>query len=130
MALKLTVKAFETLKQSVSDLKDQKVIFIDAGSVATGFTNLIVDMAVSRGGVTREQAYKNIHMFNAKGLVLKDRKDLFAYNKTFMHENVPGVKTPLDGVKAFKTTTIIGVSVCSGLITKAQISHAASHFPI
>ena len=75
-------------------------------------------MAVSRGGITREQAFKNIHMFDAKGLVHKDRKDLFEFNKPYMHENVPGVKTPLDGVKAFKATTIIGVSGCPGLITK------------
>jgi malate dehydrogenase (oxaloacetate-decarboxylating)/malate dehydrogenase (oxaloacetate-decarboxylating)(NADP+) len=104
--------------KGVPDLKDQKVIFIGAGSAATGIANLIVDMAVSRGGITREQAFKNIHMFDAKGLVHKDRKDLFDFNKPFMHENVPGVKTPLDGVKKFKATAIIGVSGCPGLITK------------
>ena len=75
-------------------------------------------MAVSRGGITREQAYKNIHMFDAKDLVHEDRQDLFEFNKPYMHENVPGVKTPLDDVKTFKAATIICVSGCPGLITK------------
>jgi malate dehydrogenase (oxaloacetate-decarboxylating)/malate dehydrogenase (oxaloacetate-decarboxylating)(NADP+) len=110
--------ASATFIEGVPDLKNQKIIFIGAGSAATGIANLVVDMVVSRGGITREQAEKNIHMFDAKGLVHADRKDLFPFNKPYMHANNPKVKTPLDGVKEFKATTIVGVSGCPGLITK------------
>ena len=102
--------------KGVPDLKNQKIVFIGAGSAGTGIANLIVDMAVSRGGITREEAYKNILMFDAKGLVHKGRTDLFDFNKPYMHDLPPC--NVLEGVKKYKATCIIGVSGCPGLITK------------
>ena len=103
--------------EGVPDLKDQKIIFIGAGSAATGIANLIVDMTVSRGGITAEEARKNIFMFDAKGMVHAGRKDLFEFNKPYMH-NIEPMSTVLEAVKKLKATTIIGVSGCPGLITE------------
>nr|AAA87407.1 AP65-2 adhesin [Trichomonas vaginalis]AAA92714.1 hydrogenosomal malic enzyme subunit A proprotein [Trichomonas vaginalis]prf//2210351A malate dehydrogenase:SUBUNIT=A [Trichomonas vaginalis] len=118
--------ASATHMEGVPDLKNQKIIFIGAGSAATGIANLIVDMAVSRGGITKEQAYKNIIMFDHKGMVHAGRKDLYDFNKPYMH-NMEVYGSVLEGVKKFKATSVIGVSGVPGLITKEIVQAACAN---
>jgi malate dehydrogenase (oxaloacetate-decarboxylating)/malate dehydrogenase (oxaloacetate-decarboxylating)(NADP+) len=101
----------------VPALADQKILFIGAGSAATGIANLIVDMAVSQSGKPRAELEKNIVMFDHKGIVYAGRDDLFPFNKPYMH-NIQPLPSVLDAVRSFKITAIIGVSGCPGLITK------------
>ena len=104
--------------KGVNPLKDQKFIFIGAGSAATGIANLIVDIAQTQSGLPREQLNKNILMFDAKGLVDADRTDLFDFNKPFMHKGIKKYASVLEAVKEWGATAVIGVSGCPGLITK------------
>jgi malate dehydrogenase (oxaloacetate-decarboxylating)/malate dehydrogenase (oxaloacetate-decarboxylating)(NADP+) len=103
--------------QGVPPLAQQKVLFIGAGSAATGIGSLIVDMANSQSGIAKEELRKNVVMFDAKGMVTAARKDLFDFNKPFMHD-VPPQASVLAAVKNLGITAIIGVSVVPGLITK------------
>jgi malate dehydrogenase (oxaloacetate-decarboxylating)/malate dehydrogenase (oxaloacetate-decarboxylating)(NADP+) len=101
----------------VPALADQKILFIGAGSAATGISNLIVDMAVSQSGRPRAELGKNIVMFDSKGMVHAGRTDLFEFNKPYIH-NVKPFPSVLEAVKQLKITTVIGCSGCPGLITK------------
>jgi malate dehydrogenase (oxaloacetate-decarboxylating)/malate dehydrogenase (oxaloacetate-decarboxylating)(NADP+) len=101
----------------VPPLAQQKILFIGAGSAATGIGNLIVDMAHSQSGVSKEELRKNIVMFDAKGQVTSARKDLFDFNKPFMHDG-PAQPSVLEAVKNLGITGVIGVSGVPGLITK------------
>ena len=106
--------------KGVPALKDQKILFIGAGSAATGIANLIVDMAHSESGVPKEKLYKNIVMFDAKGLVHAKRTDLFDFNKPYMHDMAP-IPNTLEAIKKLGITAVIGVSGCPGLITKDMV---------
>jgi malate dehydrogenase (oxaloacetate-decarboxylating)/malate dehydrogenase (oxaloacetate-decarboxylating)(NADP+) len=103
--------------KGVPSLGNQKILFIGAGSAATGIANLIVDMAHSQSGLPKEQLYKNVVMFDAKGMVTAKRTDLFDFNKPFMHDVAPAASV-LEAVKKFGITAVIGVSGVPGLITK------------
>jgi malate dehydrogenase (oxaloacetate-decarboxylating)/malate dehydrogenase (oxaloacetate-decarboxylating)(NADP+) len=101
----------------VPPLAQQKILFIGAGSAATGIGSLIVDMAASQSGLPKSELYKNIVQFDAKGLVHAGRKDLFDFNKPFAHD-LPPQASVLEAVKNLGITAIIGVSGVPGLITK------------
>ncbi|KAH0795971.1 adhesin AP65-1 precursor [Histomonas meleagridis] len=103
--------------KGVKPLWEQKIIFIGAGSAATGIANLIVDMAQSQSKLPREQLLKNIIMFDSKGMVTADRKDLYPFNKPFQHK-MHRYESVLEACQKWGATGIIGVSGCPGLITK------------
>jgi len=104
----------------VPKLKDQKIIFIGAGSAATGIANLIADMAASTGEITKEQMQKQIFMFDHKGMVRKGRDDLFFFNEPYLHD-VEDIKTVNEAVRKLKATAVIGVSGCPGLINEEMV---------
>jgi len=110
----------------VPALKDQKIIFIGAGSAAIGIATLLVSMAVAHGGITKKEMERNILMFDAKGLVRAGRTDLIEGNKPFMHKMEP-IASVFEGVKKHKATTIVGVSGCPRLITKEIVQEMCKH---
>ncbi|KAK8872104.1 NAD-dependent malic enzyme, mitochondrial [Tritrichomonas musculus] len=103
--------------KGVKPLDEEEYLFIGAGSAATGIVNLIADIAASQSKKTREQIIKNMVMFDAKGMVIADRKNLYDFNKPFMH-NIPKINSVYEAVRKLGITCIIGVSGCPGLITE------------
>lgn len=103
--------------KGVKLLDEEEYLFIDAGSAATGIDNLIADIAASQSKKPREQILQNMVMFDAKGMVTADRKDLYDFNKPFMH-NIPKINSVYEAVRKLGITCIIGVSGCPGLITE------------
>lgn len=63
---------FSAMRALKQQLKDQKVLFLGAGSAATGIAHLIADAMVEEG-LTREEALARIKLFDSKGLVTKKR---------------------------------------------------------
>jgi malate dehydrogenase (oxaloacetate-decarboxylating)/malate dehydrogenase (oxaloacetate-decarboxylating)(NADP+) len=103
--------------KGVPALSDQKILFIGAGSAATGIASLIVDIAHAQSKIPKKDLYKNVVMFDHKGMVTAARRDLFAFNVPFMHD-IPAQPSVLAAVKALGITAVIGVSGVPGLITK------------
>nr|AGM32511.1 malate dehydrogenase [Coptotermes formosanus] len=106
--------------KGVPPFKEQKILFIGAGSAATGIANLIVDMAVSRGGITKKEMEKRIFMVDAKGLVRKGRTDLFDFNVPYMHD-IEDIKGNNEIVRKLGITGVIGVSGVPGLINEEMV---------
>jgi malate dehydrogenase (oxaloacetate-decarboxylating)/malate dehydrogenase (oxaloacetate-decarboxylating)(NADP+) len=103
--------------KGVPALKDQKILYIGAGSAATGIADLVADMAEAQGGITKKSMEQNQFMFDKDGMVHAGRKDLFEFNKPYMHDMKP-IATVLEACKQLKITAIIGVSGVPKLITK------------
>lgn len=106
--------AMRVLKQKLSD---QRILFLGAGSAATGIAHLIADAMVEEGD-TREEALARIRLFDSKGLVTKKREAAISSAKMpFAGEDDPAVSF-LEAIKEVKPTAIIGVSAQGGAFTE------------
>ncbi len=125
------------LKITGGDLKDQRILFLGAGSAAIGLANLIIS-ARCKDGTSPEEARKNIRLFDTQGLVVADRPNLAVHKKPYAH-NIPGSK-PFDHTKLeseypeiiaaiedFKPTALIGVSTVGKLFSQ-QVVEAMSKY--
>jgi malate dehydrogenase (oxaloacetate-decarboxylating)(NADP+) len=109
-----------SLKITGGQLKDQRILFLGAGSAAIGLADLIVS-DLARQGIDSAAARQNIRMFDTKGLVVAGRPGLEAHKLPYAHKLPPS--KPFDHLEAasecpqivaaiedFKPTAIIGVS--------------------
>ena len=98
--------AMRILKQRVSD---QRILFLGAGSAATGIANLIVDAMVEEG-TSVEEARGRIALFDSKGLVTTTRGDTLSATKVPFAKDCENAKTFVEAVRVIRPSAIIGVS--------------------
>lgn len=115
------LSSMRILKQKLSD---QRILFLGAGSAATGIANLIAD-AMSEEGTPREEACKKIHLFDSKGLVTTKREAEISAEKLPFACDLDPTDSFLMAIKEFKPTAIIGVSAQKGAFTKECIEEMA-----
>jgi malate dehydrogenase (oxaloacetate-decarboxylating) len=109
-------------------LKDQKVVFVGAGSAGCGIAEQIISHMRSEG-LTDEQARERIFMIDRHGLVMRNMKDLRDFQEKLAQskENIEGwnysgeAPSLLDVMNCAKPTVLIGVSGQSGLFTESVI---------
>jgi malate dehydrogenase (oxaloacetate-decarboxylating)(NADP+) len=108
------------LKIRGGQFKDQRVLFLGAGSAAIGLADLIV-AGMGEQGVTPEAARQQIRMFDTQGLVVAGRPGLAAHKRPYAHQLPPSKPfNHLDpasecpqivaAIEDFKPTFLIGVS--------------------
>jgi malate dehydrogenase (oxaloacetate-decarboxylating)(NADP+) len=100
-------------------LRDQRFLFLGAGSAGIGIANLLAS-ALQRDGLSRDQAFERISMFDVNGLLETSRKDLSAAQRPFAKQ-LPATKDLVQAVNAFKPTALIGVSTKGGAFTQRVI---------
>ena len=70
-------------------MSDQRILFLGAGSAGCGIAELVV-AAMIDGGLTEEQARKQVWLFDVDGLLTKDRvNDLLPFQKPFAVDHAP-----------------------------------------
>lgn len=108
------------LKITGGQLKDQRILFLGAGSAAIGLADLIVS-ALGQQGVPTETARQQIRMFDTQGLVVAGRPGLQTYKLSYAHKLPPSKPfNHLDpasecpqvvaAIGDFRPTVLIGVS--------------------
>ena len=108
------------LKITGGQLKDQRILFLGAGSAAIGLADLIVS-ALGQQGVPTETARQQIRMFDTQGLVVAGRPGLAPHKLPYAHKLPPSKPfNHLDpasecpqivaAIEDFKPTGLIGVS--------------------
>src|SRR6266478_5169868 len=119
------------LKITGSQLKDQRILFLGAGSAAIGRADLIVS-ALGQQGVAAEAARQQIRMFDTQGLVVAGRPGLAAHKLPFAHKLPPSKPfNHLDlateypqivaAIEDFKPTALIGVSTVGKLFSREVV---------
>jgi malate dehydrogenase (oxaloacetate-decarboxylating)(NADP+) len=119
------------IKITGRQLKDQRILFLGAGSAATGLANLIVS-ALGQQGVAPDVARQQIRLFDSQGLVVAGRAGLPAFKLPYAHK-LPSSK-PFDrhniaseqpqivaAIEDFKPTILIGVSTVGKLFSREVI---------
>ena len=115
---------FSAMRALKSKLSDQRILFLGAGSAATGIAHLIADAMVEEG-VSREDALSRIKLYDSKGLVTTKREAPISSAKApFAGEDQPA-DTFLKAIREIKPTAIIGVSAQGGAFTKEVLEEMA-----
>ena len=100
-------------------LKDEKYLFLGAGSAGIGLANLLCSALVAQG-MTLKEAQSRVHMFDVNGLLEPARKDLVDFQKPYAHPHAP-TKDFVAAIESVKPTTIIGVSTIGGAFTQKVV---------
>ena len=100
-------------------LKDEKYLFLGAGSAGIGLANLLCSALVAQG-MTLKDAQARVYMFDINGLLEPSRKDLVDFQKPYAHQHAP-TKDFVAAIKSIKPTTIIGVSTIGGAFTQKVV---------
>ena len=99
--------------------KEQKIVFLGAGSAATGIADLMVSSMV-RDGLDEEGAKSRCWFVDSKGLVVKSRDDLAAHKRPYAHEH-EFVRDLLSVITELRPTTLVGVSGQPGTFDEAVL---------
>lgn len=96
------------LRISGGSLCGQTFLFLGAGQAGIGIAHLLTD-AMTRDGLSIEQARGRIWLFNRNGLIESARPDLLDVQKPYAHPHA-AVKDFAAAIESIKPTAIIGVS--------------------
>jgi malate dehydrogenase (oxaloacetate-decarboxylating)(NADP+) len=107
-----------------TQLKDEKYLFLGAGSAGIGLANLLCSALVEQG-MTLADARSRIHMFDVNGLLEASRIDLVDFQRPYAHPHAP-TRDFVAAIKDLKPTTIIGVSTIGGAFNRAVIEAMAA----
>jgi malate dehydrogenase (oxaloacetate-decarboxylating)(NADP+) len=100
-------------------LKDEKYLFLGAGSAGIGLADLLCSALVAQG-MTLKDAQSRVHMFDINGLLESTRKDLVDFQKPYAHQHAP-TKDFVAAIESIRPTTIIGVSTIGGAFTQKVV---------
>jgi malate dehydrogenase (oxaloacetate-decarboxylating)(NADP+) len=100
-------------------LKDEKYLFLGAGSAGIGLANLLCSALVQQG-MSLKDAQSRVYMFDVNGLLESSRTDLVDFQKPYAHSHAP-TRHFVDAINSIRPTTIIGVSTIGGAFTQEVI---------
>tara|TARA_R110002110_G_scaffold415395_1_gene649542 strand:+ start:9351 stop:10976 length:1626 start_codon:yes stop_codon:yes gene_type:complete len=105
------------------NFKDMKIMFLGAGSAATGIADLLC-YALQQEGLTESEARKRLWFVDVEGLVVKGRKGLMSHNEPYMHEHEQlGF---IDAINDIKPNVLIGATGAPNTFTRSVIEAMTS----
>jgi malate dehydrogenase (oxaloacetate-decarboxylating)(NADP+) len=104
-------------------LKDEKYLFLGAGSAGIGLANLLCSALVAQG-MSLTEAHARVYMFDINGLLEASRTDLLDFQKPYAHQHAP-TRDFVAAIESVKPTTIIGVSTIGGAFNQKVIEAMA-----
>ncbi len=105
-------------------LEEHRFLFLGAGAAAVGIAGLLTVVLMERGS-TKEEAFRNIWLFDSKGVVSKTRSGLEEHKIAFANNEI-NCSNFTDAVAAIKPTAIIGLSTIKGAFNKDVIELMSS----
>ena len=109
---------YASTKISGHEFKDLRIMFLGAGSAATGIGDLMV-AAFKELGLSEDEARQKLWFVYTEGLVVKSRTDLMLHNLPYAHDH-----EPLDFINAINTIkphVLIGATGAPGTFSKEVV---------
>ena len=100
-------------------LRDEKYLFLGAGSAGIGLADLICTAMVQEG-LPLQEARSHVYMFDINGLLEDTRTDLLDFQKPYAHRHAP-TRDFAAAVESIKPTTLIGVSTVGGTFNQKVV---------
>ncbi|HEV8612293.1 MAG TPA: NAD-dependent malic enzyme [Gemmatimonadales bacterium] len=108
-------------------LTGQRLLFLGAGSAATGIADLAVGAMVAEGQPA-DEARSRCWFFDSKGLVVQSRSDLAAYKRPYAHAHAP-LTSLVEAIRILHPTALLGLSTKGGAFTPAVLQAMAELNP-
>jgi malate dehydrogenase (oxaloacetate-decarboxylating)(NADP+) len=100
--------------------KKLRIMFLGAGSAATGIADLMTSAFIDEG-LTPEEARRHLWFVDVNGLVVKSRTDLMEHNLRYAHDEKPlGF---VDAIDAIAPHVLIGATGAAGTFTQPVVAH-------
>jgi malate dehydrogenase (oxaloacetate-decarboxylating)(NADP+) len=97
---------------------DLRIMFLGAGSAATGIADLMV-AALVKDGLGVEDARRRLWFVDVNGLVTRQRTDLMSHNLPYAHDHPP--RTFEEAIGDIKPHVLIGATGAPGTFTQAIV---------
>jgi malate dehydrogenase (oxaloacetate-decarboxylating)(NADP+) len=110
-------------KTKGTKLKDEKYLFLGAGSAGIGLADLLCSALVVQG-MSLKDAQSRVYMFDINGLLVASRTNLLDFQKPYAHQHAP-TRDFIAAIESIKPTTIIGVSTIGGAFTQKVVETMA-----
>ena len=98
--------------------RDLRIMFLGAGSAATGIADLMTTAFVD-DGLTVDEARGHLWFVDLNGLVVKGRRDLMPHNLPYAHDHEP--LAFVEAIDAIRPHVLIGATGAPGTFTQAVI---------
>jgi malate dehydrogenase (oxaloacetate-decarboxylating)(NADP+) len=98
--------------------KDLTIMFLGAGSAATGIADLMTTAFVEEG-LNVDEARRHLWFVDVNGLVVRERTDLMEHNRPYAHDFKP--LNFVDAIDAIKPQVLIGATGAPSTFTKTVI---------
>lgn len=97
---------------------DLRIMFLGAGSAATGIGDLMV-AAFMEQGLTKAEAVKRLWFVDQNGIIVKDRDDLMPHNIPYAHDH--SQLGFVEAIETIKPHVLIGATGAPGTFTQEVI---------
>ncbi|EAN92558.1 putative malic enzyme [Trypanosoma cruzi] len=114
-------------------VNEQRVVFLGAGSAATGVAEIIAELAALELETSVEKVRNSVYLVDSKGLVTTTRGDELAPHKVpwartdIAPEQNESLRTLTDVVRHVRPTALIGLAAAGGAFTEEMIKYMASY---
>jgi malate dehydrogenase (oxaloacetate-decarboxylating)(NADP+) len=105
---------YASTRISKTPFNDLKIMFLGAGSAATGIADLIREAFIQQG-LTDEGARRRLWFVDVEGLLTEGRTDLMPHNLPYAHDHAPA--DFLSAIDAVKPNILIGATGAPGTFT-------------
>lgn len=114
---------FTSLRITGGTLKEQRIMFLGAGSAATGIADLMLNELIAEG-LTEEDALSRLSFVDINGLLVESSESVMAHNIRYARKQ-EGMSF-LEAVNALMPTILIGASGAKGAFTQEIIGAMAA----
>ncbi|KAJ2998017.1 Malic enzyme [Globomyces sp. JEL0801] len=102
-----------------TDLANEKIVCVGAGSAGIGVCETIVEAMILSGVVaTKEEACSKFYLFDNNGLLGDGRTSLTPQQARFQRTDLPAGMKTVDVIHAVKPTILLGLSGAGGAFTE------------
>jgi malate dehydrogenase (oxaloacetate-decarboxylating)(NADP+) len=103
--------------------RDLRIMFLGAGSAATGIADLMTSAFVDEG-LTTEEARRRLWFVDVNGLVVKPRTDLLPHNVPYAHDAEP--MAFVEAIANIKPHVLIGATGAPGTFTRPVVERMSA----